>query len=112
MSQPFTVGITRDFLNSDGRLSFGDIGLSLLNAAPGVRWEYLAESAPELSAEQVSEYDALLLLGSTVTEATLNGGGPDGSGRLAIVARFGVGHLRCPRMSRRPRKECALSAAL
>ncbi len=92
MSQPFTVGVTRDFLRPDGSLGFGDIGLSLLDAEPGVHWEFLAESAPELSAEHVSDYDALLVLGSAVTEGTLSGSGPDGAGRLAIVARFGVGY--------------------
>lgn len=87
MSKPFRVGLTRDFLKPDGTLGFGDIGLDLLDQAPGVEWEFLAENTPELLPEQVRDYDALLVLGPRVTAGTLSG-----SGRLTVVARFGVGY--------------------
>jgi D-3-phosphoglycerate dehydrogenase len=87
MTKPFRVGLTRDFLCPDGTFGFGDIGLSLLDQAPGVAWEFLAEDTRELRAEQVRDYDALLVLGPRVTAATLAG-----AERLAIVARFGVGY--------------------
>ncbi|MCL5025204.1 MAG: dehydrogenase [Chloroflexi bacterium] len=87
MTEKFRVGLTRDFLKPDGSFGYGDIGLSLLDGAPGVEWEFLAEDASELRAEQVRDYDALLVLGAAVTAATL-----EGADRLAIVARFGVGH--------------------
>lgn len=85
MSTTFQIGVTRDFLNPQGEIGFGDIGLSLLEA-PGVAWEFLAENERELTTEQVRKYDALLVLGPKVTAATL-----EGADRLTVVARFGVG---------------------
>jgi D-3-phosphoglycerate dehydrogenase len=87
MSQTFRVGVTRDFLKPDGTLGFGDIGLSLLEKAPGVACEFLAENTPELRADQVKDYDALLVLAPRVTAATLQD-----ADRLTVVARFGVGY--------------------
>ena len=87
MGARFRVGVTRDFLKADGTLGFGDIGLSLLDEAEGVTWEFLAEDTPALRADQVEGYDALLVLAPQVTAETL--GGAD---RLLIVARFGVGY--------------------
>lgn len=84
----FRVGITRDFLDDDGRLAFGDvsIGLELLDAA-GLDREFLAERHTELTAEEIADFDALLVLGPRITRSTL-----EGAGRLAVVARFGVGY--------------------
>lgn len=87
MSEKFRVGVTRDFLKPDGSIGFGDIGLKILDDAPGVEWEFLAQDVRELSADQVKDFDALLVLGPRVTPATLAG-----TDRLAIVARFGVGY--------------------
>jgi D-3-phosphoglycerate dehydrogenase len=81
------VGVTRDFLGADGRVSFGDVGLGRLDDAPGVEWEFLAEDRRELDAELVRDYDALLVLTPRVTAATLAG-----TDRLVIIARFGVGY--------------------
>ncbi|MCZ6681401.1 MAG: hydroxyacid dehydrogenase [Candidatus Poribacteria bacterium] len=87
MNQTFRVGVTRDFLKPDGTLGFGDVGLSLLEEAPGVEWEFLAENTPTLHADQVQEYDALLVLAPSVTADTLKG-----ADHLSILARFGVGY--------------------
>ena len=87
MNDRFRVGITRDFLKPDGTIGFGDIGLRLLEADSWIEWEFLAEDTRELRADQVCDYDALLVLGARVTAATLAG-----ADRLAIVARFGVGY--------------------
>jgi len=84
---PFSVGVTRDFLNSDGQMALGDIGLSLFDQSPGIRWEFLQDHAAELAPEQADAYDALLVLAPAVTARTLAG-----SRRLAVVARFGVGY--------------------
>ncbi|MBA2520109.1 MAG: dehydrogenase [Chloroflexia bacterium] len=84
---PFRVGLTRDFLKSDGTVGLGDIRLDLLDAAPGVAWEFLPDRAPELTPELIAGYDAIILLGSRVTAATLTG-----ADRLAVIARFGVGY--------------------
>jgi phosphoglycerate dehydrogenase-like enzyme len=82
----FRIGITRDFLAPDGRISFGDIGLSLLDV-PGVTWDFLAESSSELRPDQIEGYDGLLVLGPKVSANTLKG-----NSRLAVIARFGVGY--------------------
>jgi phosphoglycerate dehydrogenase-like enzyme len=86
MSENFRVGLTRDFLKPDGTLGFGDISLSLLDV-PGIAYEFLAEQTRELRADQVRDYDALIVLTARVTAASLAG-----AERLALVARFGVGY--------------------
>jgi D-3-phosphoglycerate dehydrogenase len=87
MTELFRVGVTRDFLRPDGTPAFGTVGLDLLDAAPGVRWEYLAEDTRELRPGQVAGFDALFVLTPRVSAATL-----EGADRLAVIARFGVGY--------------------
>lgn len=87
MSAVFRIGLTRDFLKPDGTLNFDDVGLDLLQSTAGLAWELLAENAPELRADQVRDYDALLVLAPHIGAATL-----EGADRLALVARFGVGY--------------------
>ncbi|MGH2458650.1 MAG: hydroxyacid dehydrogenase [Chloroflexota bacterium] len=87
MDRVFRVGLTRDFLKPDGTPGFGDIGLDLLDRAPGVEWEVLAQDTRVLRADQVRDVDALLVLAPRVTAETLAG-----SDRLSIIARFGVGY--------------------
>jgi D-3-phosphoglycerate dehydrogenase len=83
----FRVGLTRDFLNPQGQIAFGDIGLSLLDAAPHIQREFLRDDVPELTPELIADYDALLVLAPRVTARSLAG-----SQRLAVIARFGVGY--------------------
>lgn len=80
------LGITRDFLNTDGRLGFGDIGLDVLGKDSRIQSEFLPDFGSELPASVADDFDALLVLAPRVTAATLDGGR-----RLAVVARFGVG---------------------
>ncbi len=86
MSAPFKVGITRDFLLENGTSGYGDIGLSLLENAENVSFDYLEEDARELTAEQVRDYHGLLVLSPRLTAASLVG-----NDQLRVVARFGVG---------------------
>src|SRR5579883_2885702 len=87
MAKAFRVGMTRDFLKPDGTMAFGDIGLDLLERAPGVACEILAEGTRALRADQVRDFDALIVLAPRVTAETL-----EGNERLSIIARFGVGY--------------------
>ncbi|MGH2531287.1 MAG: NAD(P)-dependent oxidoreductase [Thermomicrobiales bacterium] len=87
MSELFRVGMSRDFLTPTGEVGWGEIGLGMLDAAPGVTWEFLAEPTRELAPEHIAEYDAVGVLGPRVTERSLAG-----AERLAVVARFGVGY--------------------
>ena len=83
----FRVGVTRDFLRPDGQLGFGDIGLSRLDGAAGVEWNFFPEPIREVTPAHAADYDAILLLAPRITPATLAG-----SPRLSLVARFGVGY--------------------
>jgi D-3-phosphoglycerate dehydrogenase len=87
MSDPFRVGVTRDFLRPDGTLALGDVGLGSFDGVPGLEWQFLAEDVRELRADQVRGYDALLVLAPRVSAATLQG-----ADRLTVIARFGVGY--------------------
>ena len=49
MCQTFRVGLTRDFLNPDGSIGFGDIGLDVLESAEGINWEFLPHRESILS---------------------------------------------------------------
>jgi D-3-phosphoglycerate dehydrogenase len=83
MGDTFRVGLTNDFLTAT---STYDMGLERLTGTPEIEWDYLSE-AGELSASQVAEFDALLVLGPHVTAASL-----ERADRLAVIARFGVGY--------------------
>lgn len=86
-SSQFRIGVTRDFLNADGALVFGDIGLSALESLPGMSYEFLPDYGGELPASIGRDFDALLVLAPRVTANTLSA-----CDRLSIVARFGVGY--------------------
>ncbi len=87
MQKPeFRVGVTRDFMKPDGSSDLDNIAGPLFDEA-GLYWEYIAENTSELTAAQVKDYDALLVLGAGITADTFTG-----NDRLAIVARFGVGY--------------------
>jgi phosphoglycerate dehydrogenase-like enzyme len=77
----FRVGVSRDIEGVDGRPVYD---LSALDAA-GVEWTWL-RSGGELTSDDVAPFDAIVLFHPRVTAATLAG-----AGRLALVARLGVG---------------------
>ena len=82
----FRVGVTRDFVNSDGTSDLDDIVGPLFERA-GLYWEYISENTPVLRAAQVQDYDALLVLGAGITTETFTD-----VDRLTVIARFGVGY--------------------
>ncbi|MFI7498141.1 NAD(P)-dependent oxidoreductase [Streptomyces sp. NPDC049687] len=83
----FTVGVSRDFLDADGRSVWGDIRLGELDAA-GVDWHYLPHDTEELRAPDVDGLDAVLFAGPAVTARTF-----DGIIRPPLLfSRFGVGY--------------------
>ncbi len=86
MPASFRLGITRDFLNADSSLGFGDIGLDVLAESPNLKHEFLPDSGTELPRDVADAYDALLVLAPRVSAATL-----ESCRRLVLVARFGVG---------------------
>ena len=82
----FRVALSADFRKPDGSPSFAEFDLSPLEAHPDIDLFYL-EPEPEISAAQLTEVDALILLTPRVGAASLTP-----NGRLAVVARFGVGY--------------------
>jgi len=86
---PFTIGITRDFLNPDGSLTYKDIGLGLIEQA-GLRWRWLDERREVVGADQLHGLDAVLSLTPRWSAASVAG-----AGQLVAVARFGVGYDMC-----------------
>jgi D-3-phosphoglycerate dehydrogenase len=86
----FRVGLTRDFLDSDGNLTYRDIGLPLFEAA-GLQYGFLSEHGSPVTPAQIADLDAVLSLTPAWNTATF----AQGAERLLIVARFGVGYDQC-----------------
>ncbi len=82
----FRVALSGDFLDADGAPVFPEFDLSPLEQNDRVELVTL-ERGPEITAEQIADIDALILLAPKVTAETLKG-----SDRLSVVARFGVGY--------------------
>ena len=82
----FRVALSADFRKPDGSPSFREFDLSPLEDHPDIDMFYL-EPEPEISASQLTDVDALILLTPRVDAASLTP-----NGRLAVVARFGVGY--------------------
>ena len=86
MGKIFRVALSGDFKKADGSPTFPDFDLGPLKAAPDVDMSFL-ENANPLKAEQLEDFDALILLAHRFDAASV-----PRSGRLAVVARFGVGY--------------------
>jgi len=82
----FRVALSGDFRKSDGSPTYPDFDLTPLLNTPGVEMEYL-ESRNPLTADQLEDFDALILL-----IHRFDAGSVPKSGRLSVVARFGVGY--------------------
>jgi D-3-phosphoglycerate dehydrogenase len=83
----FRVGIEGSFLNAAGQVSFGDIGLGILDADPLIEYEFFDATTPEVKPEQIAGYDGVIALGGLYTATTLAG-----NSRLAVIGRYGVGY--------------------
>ena len=86
MTGPFRVALSGDFRKADGSPTYPDFDLEPLRTAPGVEMVFL-ESASPLRGEQLEDLDALILLSHRFDATSV-----PKSGRLALVARFGVGY--------------------
>jgi phosphoglycerate dehydrogenase-like enzyme len=86
MSRAFRVALSGDFKKADGSPTFTDFDLAPLKAASNVEMAFL-ENADPLTASQLENFDALILLAHRFTADSL-----PKNGRLAVVARFGVGY--------------------
>ena len=86
MSGPFRVALSGDFKKPDGSPTYPDFDLAPLRAAPNVEVAFLDVANP-LRAEQLEDFDALILLTHRFGRESV-----PKSGRLAVIARFGVGY--------------------
>jgi phosphoglycerate dehydrogenase-like enzyme len=86
MAKPFRVALSGDFRKPDGSPTYPDFDLAPLKNAPNVEMVFL-ESINPIKAEQLEDFDALILLAHRFTAESV-----PKSGRLAVVARFGVGY--------------------
>ena len=82
----FRVALSADFRKPDGSASFPEFDLSPLEERSNLDFFYLEPEA-EISAAQLTDVDALILLAPRVGAGSLTP-----NGRLAVVARFGVGY--------------------
>lgn len=86
MPVPFRVALSGDFRKADGSPTYPDFDLTPLKTAPNVEMAFL-EPANPIRAEQLEDFDALILLAHRFTQDSV-----PKSRRLAAVARFGVGY--------------------
>lgn len=83
---PFRVALSGDFRKADGSPTFPDFDLTPLDQAKDVEMVFLDNASP-IRGDQLEEFDALILLAHRFDATSV-----PKSGRLAVVARFGVGY--------------------
>ena len=81
------VGFSADFLDEKRNLIFPDVGLSLLDAEPGISYEFLTDNLPEYLPNQLSDYDVLITMKPRISHNSLQG-----VERLCAIGRCGVGY--------------------
>jgi phosphoglycerate dehydrogenase-like enzyme len=86
MTGTFRVALSGDFRKPDGSPVYPDFDLEPLRTAPGVEMAFL-DPTDVIRPEQIAEFDALILLLARFTRESVHP-----NGRLAVVARFGVGY--------------------
>ena len=86
MTGPFRVALSGDFKKADGTPVYPDFDLAPLKSAPGVEMKFLDVANP-LRGDQLEDFDALILLTHRFAPESV-----PKSGRLSVVARFGVGY--------------------
>jgi phosphoglycerate dehydrogenase-like enzyme len=84
----FRVGLTRDLLTPDGKLALGDLVLRELESEPHISLEFFSEFRPEVTAEQIAGFDAVISFAPAYTRQTLR----CNDLRLGVLARVGVGY--------------------
>ncbi len=87
MSAPFRVALSGDFVKPDGSPAFPSFDLSPLREDPRIETVWAEPRAGVIPAEAVAGCDALVLLVPRFTGDSI-----PADGRLALVARFGVGY--------------------
>lgn len=87
MSARFRVAFSGDFRTADGGFAYPMIDLAPLTADRRIEIGFVPAVEGRMRAEDLTEYDALVLLAPRFDRASI-----PGNGRLALVARLGVGY--------------------
>lgn len=87
MTEPFTVGLTRDGFRDDGESIFGELNLKLLDDA-GILWRILPPMTNPVDATMLDGLDAILSFGHLHFDRAI----VDRLPRLKLIARFGAGY--------------------
>jgi phosphoglycerate dehydrogenase-like enzyme len=82
----FRLAISGDYKRPDGSLYFRELDLSPLDRIAGLAYSFLPPT-PTIRAGDLRGADAIMLLGHRMTRESF-----PGDGRLALIARFGVGY--------------------
>ncbi|MGH6902603.1 MAG: NAD(P)-dependent oxidoreductase, partial [Geminicoccaceae bacterium] len=82
----FRIALSGDFKKPDGTPAFPDFDLSPLEQNPAVEYQFLRSNGV-IQAADLEGYDALILLIPRIEPESF-----PKDGRLAIIARFGVGY--------------------
>lgn len=83
---PFRVALSGDFVKADGTPAFPSFDVSPLVDDPAIEMVTVPVRDGRMDANDLEDFDALILLASRFDAASI-----PASGRLAMVARFGVG---------------------
>ena len=86
MSQ-FRVALSGDFLTPDGAPAFPMFDLGPLDADPRIDWAFVQPEDGRMTAGSLEGFDTLILLAARFDAESI-----PSDGRLALVARFGVGY--------------------
>ena len=90
MKSVFRAAFTHDYLNEQGELAYGDIGLALFDESPLVEYCFLESYEETVTPEQIADIDGLSLIYPHITAETF----AKGADRLTIIARCGAGYDR------------------
>ncbi len=83
----FRVALSADFLTADGAPAFPTFDLGPLDADPEIAWAYVQPEDGRIAAASLEGFDAVILLAARFDADSI-----PADGRLALVARFGVGY--------------------
>ena len=83
----FKVGLTRDFLTEEGKLSYKSIGLEIFDAYPEIEYEFLEKHHSPVTPEMLQGYDAVISLTPAYNQDSFKE-----LNQLKAICRFGVGY--------------------
>jgi len=83
----FRVALTADLYGPDGKPRYRDLGLSVFEGQPAIRWAPFQEHRPEIDPEQIDDVQGVIVLTPRVTARSVSR-----SEKLLAIGRFGVGY--------------------